>query len=910
MKNGGWLDSYDDELQLGGYVYPTNYVPQAENGIEGTMGGLTDQGFDYNGAWGGPSMQFGGNLAGVGGSMYARVGAPSKGPRRNQTDVTDASAQNGMEMKYYQEGLDWKPRNISRDGAWLDKYEDAPKAQDGTYVKKPRTDMLTMSEAKKQEQENRFLNAIENQPVIQSPKGKQLTKEQILAKNKQTAEAQGKRFNPETGAVTPFLSPSTARTFERASENIVEPMIDIEMAMSAAPLVGRGLTTAGKFLTEKTALKNVYENIYKSNSLNVLKQNISAQKHRMNRFLNRDIRKSLMESADAGNAWSQEWFSHPATIKKYDDFVIPSVPYSKLERVTDKLGSKSMPSGNAARESLETLQKTGRFTEPKQTVIGNPFDLFDKKANWTQGYYSPFENKAYVDLYNPYSDVKDIGNTVVHENAHAVTGGTKGITEKFNKKFKYAFLRGKNDYESYLVEPTESYARINEVRRHFGLKPDTKLSTKAIDKIIEQGKLGNTPVDTRWFDLVENKSKLKWLFNNAPVVTGAIAAPLVVEEFKKGGEIKKDDMGYWNPENWGEPVEIGSNEITMQGVYEPLLGISNTGDTQMMYPGEDYTFDGESVIEYPVMQKGGRVPIYTDNPRDPRLRAYQDSLSLYKQNFNQLKSEKKSNYEPIEFIKKIPFASIKDNEYAEGMFEKNDAYDTRSKGKVYPEKIKPIYFDINRIGANTQHSAYYKKPVQPVVYKKPEPPTVYVDDLNDPKLRAYQDSLSLSSRPRQNPNPMISIQEWEKSRSSSAKNFKDKGIMPIGIREFSEQPYRKSEAVFAKPKQKVEYRKPQTKVEPKKPEPKPQRETKKDPVVPISKMETPTALNKTVPNLPYRVDYSGNSQYFASDKEGEEFMRQLNKDFMENKISSPGSVSGYYETKKKKNGGWLDAYEN
>ncbi len=69
---------------------------------------------------------------------------------------------------------------------------------------------------------------------------------------------------------------------------------------------------------------------------------------------------------------------------------------------------------------------------------------------------------------------------------------------------------------------------------------------------------------------------------------------------EKGGEIKKDDMGYWNPENWGEPVEIGSNEITMQGVYQPLLGISDTGDVQMMYPGEDYTFNGKKVTEYPV----------------------------------------------------------------------------------------------------------------------------------------------------------------------------------------------------------------------------------------------------------------------------------------------------------------------
>jgi hypothetical protein len=72
----------------------------------------------------------------------------------------------------------------------------------------------------------------------------------------------------------------------------------------------------------------------------------------------------------------------------------------------------------------------------------------------------------------------------------------------------------------------------------------------------------------------------------------------------KNGSVVKDNNGYWNPENWGKPVEIDSNEITMQGVYEPLLGVSDTGDVQMMYPGEDYTFDGESVTEYPVAKYG------------------------------------------------------------------------------------------------------------------------------------------------------------------------------------------------------------------------------------------------------------------------------------------------------------------
>lgn len=101
-------------------------VIKAQNGIEGTMGGLTDQGFDYNGAWGG-TMQMGGSLPGSVGFMYARTQspAPSNGPYAKKTKP---SAQNGMEMKYWQEGLDWKPKTISKNGSWLDKY------QNGTII--------------------------------------------------------------------------------------------------------------------------------------------------------------------------------------------------------------------------------------------------------------------------------------------------------------------------------------------------------------------------------------------------------------------------------------------------------------------------------------------------------------------------------------------------------------------------------------------------------------------------------------------------------------------------------------------------------------------------------------------------------------------------------------------------------
>lgn len=82
---------------------------------------------------------------------------------------------------------------------------------------------------------------------------------------------------------------------------------------------------------------------------------------------------------------------------------------------------------------------------------------------------------------------------------------------------------------------------------------------------------------------------------------------------KNGKKIIKDDMGQWaHP---GEITQIGSNQITMQGVPYPVLGISDTGDTQMMYPNQEYQYDGLSVTEYPMMQNGGSVLDILDYPQ-------------------------------------------------------------------------------------------------------------------------------------------------------------------------------------------------------------------------------------------------------------------------------------------------------
>jgi hypothetical protein len=76
-----------------------------------------------------------------------------------------------------------------------------------------------------------------------------------------------------------------------------------------------------------------------------------------------------------------------------------------------------------------------------------------------------------------------------------------------------------------------------------------------------------------------------------------------LNKYKQGGVIK-DDMGQWN--HPGEITEIGSNQITMQGVPYPVLGVSDEGDVQMMYPEEEYKFKGKKVTEFPMAKNGIR----------------------------------------------------------------------------------------------------------------------------------------------------------------------------------------------------------------------------------------------------------------------------------------------------------------
>jgi len=99
----------------------------------------------------------------------------------------------------------------------------------------------------------------------------------------------------------------------------------------------------------------------------------------------------------------------------------------------------------------------------------------------------------------------------------------------------------------------------------------------------------------------------------------------------KNGSVVKDNMGYWNPDNWGKVVEIDSPNITMKGVNQDLIGISDEGDVQYMEPGKDYKFKGKKVKEYPVAKNGV-------NQQDEKTVQHLDQLTNFT-NYNKPKAK-------------------------------------------------------------------------------------------------------------------------------------------------------------------------------------------------------------------------------------------------------------------------------
>lgn len=97
---------------------------------------------------------------------------------------------------------------------------------------------------------------------------------------------------------------------------------------------------------------------------------------------------------------------------------------------------------------------------------------------------------------------------------------------------------------------------------------------------------------------------------NRKAITDALSKMNKARKPKQPKDIIKDPEGQYKYP--GVPTRIASDNITMQGVSYPVLGVDNLGNQQMMQPGAEYVFPGADYVdEFPIstlnFQQGGQL---------------------------------------------------------------------------------------------------------------------------------------------------------------------------------------------------------------------------------------------------------------------------------------------------------------
>jgi hypothetical protein len=610
MKNGGWLDTYAD----GGTMqeHQENYNDPQVSLPEGFVGmGNDTKGRNYSPAWGGqfqmggniypvnyvPEAQMGASIPGAVGFSYARVGAPSKGPRRNQTDVTDASAQNGKEMKYYQEGLDFKPKSISKNGGWLDSYD---VAQDGDFLDKfreshPSVRSMINDAMNRKIQKNKgkgketTVTQKDNTRTVTPKEIKKLSgKEQNELAQRQSEEQARKDYvqaNMEEAYKSPLMSPGyftpegaaigalqgTTKMGPDLYEGnykgaAMDALMMLPIAIPAAKTLGRTLGT------EEGLLSNAYKLNPNAERLNDINKSYRvAGLDALEDFNNTGVLRSqriLPENPTFLDRMKARPTSFPSFQKGYADLSylpeeggvifeteLPTFKRGQVNPVTDEvIGGR-----HYAHRVIDP--ETGRtMTE----IPGSNINVYGDKPHWWKGYQQ-------LDL--PGRNYFEGPLPIIPRNNMIQSSAIDSALEKELRP-----------YISKIGEP--SISREEEVFRnvmgHEYRQAKELQNTKFLDS---EGNIISAP----------NTSQQQFYQGDIPATDRPI---------QKDGGVIKDDMGQWN--HPGEITEIGSNDITMKGVPYDVLGISDTGDTKLMKPGKNYKFKGKKVTEYPMAKNGLR----------------------------------------------------------------------------------------------------------------------------------------------------------------------------------------------------------------------------------------------------------------------------------------------------------------
>lgn len=645
----GWLDNFGKA---------DNANDSKVSMSEGFVGlGYDTKGRNYSPAWGG-QFAMGGSIPGSVGFTYARVAgaAPSKGKYAKKTM---ASAQNGQEMRFYQNGLDWKPKSMQNGGDEIkfnpltNEYE-LPEVVVGGKDERIKNAM-SQGMANLYGHVGELMGAPQKE-MMQLITGKEQTPSQAWGFQKSGGwldsyssfgknafnfglDALGDPVNAIPGVG--MIDDIGRLSLKGIGQNLVKGIDNIAISQAPSPQMMADNVLASSTPNASTVsglsgppdMANI-ELLEKLKQETVDRFNTPEGKRRLQRMINKNFSRNHEAWGKPVDSWGEfflEGFKNlqlSGMKKLTPDDIIEDL--KKLEFTPNSEGTDLSGGYGAWFGRRDGANKATGYHKPGDKPVvymgekKAPYDVRQIFAHEVDGHFgqrstitdlddklSKLELKDEADLPNSISNSYDL-DADLEDIEYSTTGAGRRATPRFHRGY-FSFGSGGLEKLAYAGD-----ARRNLLERGIIKNLYDKITPEMLKKHYDLFKRTKNRYDVGLYEIIQDSPKnfkiLSEVLNDLPAVAlpiaGGAAATISalqnqqpVQKQRNGG-ITKDNLGYWNPDNWGKPVEIGSNNITMEGVYEPLLGISDTGDTKLMQPGKNYKFNGKKVTEFPVAKLG------------------------------------------------------------------------------------------------------------------------------------------------------------------------------------------------------------------------------------------------------------------------------------------------------------------
>ena len=334
-----------------------------------------------------------------------------------------------------------------------------------------------------------------------------------------------------------------------------------------------------------------------------------------------------------------------------------------------------------------------------------PYVMTDTLPDNVAGYYDTEDKNIYLNQTYP---PDQLNSTKYHERVHFVQDGDnfykfltnpqQNLVDQNIKKPKEISTGNpewdKNLRENYddIVPQEEIHARIMTLRRLAGFKPNEVITEEMLNNYFNAVKESGKALDP---DIEDLKGVTKGNSNIVNLLNDMVSVPQKqdnIQYAKTGGYIELDLT----------PEEIDTYKkggFIVEDISIPSLNQMEEGGRPC--PPGHYRINGVCVLMKDVVDRKLK-PYVTNNPNDPRIKAFGDSLHLY----NQTLANNKNLHSKGMISQLTP---VPTNEFQKKIYKKS--------------KIKPIGFikgyrtSKTPVGMNSTEFPLYPMPRQEVIYK-------------------------------------------------------------------------------------------------------------------------------------------------------------------------------------------------